>query len=78
MCATQLDWLVLIEIDSLEKTRIEHWGSELPVFTRKLRTWGEAGVVKTKTDTTPKLYDRGVTCMFVGYAINHGVGVYRM
>jgi hypothetical protein len=45
---------------------------------KPLRTFGEAGTVKIKTDTTQKLHDRGVQCMFVGYAENHKGDVYRM
>ena len=40
--------------------------------------WGEAGTVKVKTKTTPKLFDRGVHCMMVGYALNHAGDTYRM
>ena len=43
-----------------------------------MRTWGEAGTVKIKTDTTPKLGARGTQCMFVGYATKSGPDVYRM
>ena len=43
-----------------------------------LRTIGEAGTVKITNDTTPKLQDRGVHCILVGYAINHPEGCYRM
>ena len=32
---------------------------------------GEAGTVKFKMDTTPKLEDRGVHCIFVGYSLTH-------
>ena len=78
MCGTKLDWLVLIKIEGVEKTRIDYWGINLPIFSKELRTWGEAGVVKTTTDTTSKLYDRGVTCMMFGYTIDHGIGVYRI
>jgi hypothetical protein len=34
--------------------------------------------VKVKTKTTPKLADRGVHCMFIGYVDDHGGDVYRM
>ena len=78
MCAMQLDQLTIIEIDGVEKTRIEHWGADLPKFTKDLRTWGESGVVTVKTIATPKVCDRGVTCILAGYAINHASGVYRM
>eukprot|EP00957_Ditylum_brightwellii_P149106 11353963-Ditylum_brightwellii.AAC.1 len=70
-CATMLDWLVVRIIQGKQKTRVEHWNGVLPNWARALRTWGEAGVVKTKTKTTPKLKQRGVTCMLVGYAVNH-------
>jgi len=43
-----------------------------------LRKWGEAGTVKLKTKTTPKLGDRGATCMMVGYAGNHAGDCYEM
>ena len=77
-CATMLDWLMLITLDDVTKTRVEHWNGELPRWSQALRTWGEAGVVKTKTKTTPKMNQRGITCMMVGYAVNHSDGVYRM
>ena len=77
-CATMIDWLSVVEIKGRVATRIEHWGGELPKFTAALRTWGEAGVVKVKTKTSPKMVNRGTTCMFVGYAVNHSDGVYRI
>jgi hypothetical protein len=46
-------------------------GSDLPKFTKHLRTWGEAGVVKTRSLAMPKVADHGVPCMFVGYSKNH-------
>ena len=76
--ATKLDGLIPITIDGVTKTRVEHWSGKLPRYANHLRTWGEAGVVKTKTDTTPKLNDRGEKCMFVGYADNHDGDCYEM
>jgi hypothetical protein len=32
---------------------------------------GESGTVKAKTDTTPKIVDRGIQCIFVGYSKDH-------
>ena len=77
---TQLDWLAVIEIDGVNKTRYKHWSQSDndPKFAKHLRTWGEAGTVKTRKVTTSKLEDRGTTCMLVGYALNHDAGVYRM
>ena len=31
----------------------------------------EAGTVKIKMDTTPKLEDQGEHCIFVGYSLTH-------
>ena len=76
--ATLLDSLVIIELDEKKATRIEHWGKPIPAFAYALRTWGEAGVVKTKSKRTAKLDDRGVTCMMVGYSTMHAINVYRM
>jgi hypothetical protein len=43
-----------------------------------LRKWGEAGVVKLRTSTTPKIYDHGKVCMSVGYRPNYVGGTFRM
>ena len=47
---TQLDWLAVIEIDGVYKTRYRHWkdSDNDPKFAKYLRTWGEAGTVKDK------------------------------
>ena len=76
--ATLLDGLVVTAIEGIKLTRVEHWGGSLPRWVGYLRTWGEAGVVKLKTKTSAKLVQNGVTCMFVGYALNHEGNVYRM
>ena len=47
-------------------------------FTKYLKNWGEAETVKTRTHTTPKMYDRGITCMVVSYAKQHAGDTYRM
>jgi hypothetical protein len=76
MTMTKLDWLKLITINKVKKTRIEHYGLPLPNFTKYLRNWGEAGIIKTGKDG--KIGHRGVTGMFVGYASNHESDCYRM
>ena len=59
--ATYLDGLKVIEINGEKKTWYEHWCSKLPRFVYHLRTWGEAGTVKTITGKVSKVLDRG-TC----------------
>ena len=77
-CATMLDGLVLKELDGVTCPRVEHWCGHLPAWAKAVRTWGEAGVVTLKSKTSPKLANKGLTCMFVGYATGHADGVYRM
>jgi hypothetical protein len=77
--AAKLDSLVVIKRQGMEKTRYEIFYQGIkPKWAAHLRTWGEAGVVKLKTLATTKLEDRGVTCMFVGYAEDHSSDCYRM
>jgi hypothetical protein len=75
---THTDGLVIATINGTIQTRYEHFGVPLPNFASFLREWGEAGTVTTKTKTTPKLHDRGVICMFVGYSPTHSGDTYRM
>jgi hypothetical protein len=76
--ASLLNALLIVEIDGEQRSRVEHWGGQKPKYAANLRTWGEAGTVKVKTNTTPKLADQGVQCMMVGYAKDHKGNVYRM
>jgi hypothetical protein len=39
MTMTKLDWLKLITINKVKKTRIEHYGPPLPNLSQYLRTW---------------------------------------
>jgi hypothetical protein len=75
MTMTKLDWLKLIIINKVKKTRIEHYGLPLHNFTQYLCTWGEAGIIRTGKDG--KIGDRRVRGMFVGYASNHKGNCYR-
>ncbi len=72
MTMTKLDWLKLIQINKVKKTRMDHYGLPLPKFTQYLRTWGEAGIIKTGKDG--KTGDQGVTGMFMGSTSNHKRG----
>lgn len=76
--ATLLDGLVVVTIVGMTQTRIEHWSGKKPSYAENLRTWGKAGTVKLKMIGTPKIADRGVQCMFVGYALEHAGDVYHM
>ena len=73
---TQLDWLQSVTIGDVTKTRVEHYGMQVPKFAKYLRTWGEAGTVKS--GKVGKLGNRGITMMMVGYANYHEGDVYRM
>jgi hypothetical protein len=76
--ATDLDDLAMFEIKEKRATRYEDMIRKNPEWAGHLKKFGETGTFKTKTDTVPKLHDKGVPCMFVGYAENHKGGVYRM
>jgi hypothetical protein len=51
-----------------------------PPYARKLKTFGEIGIVSYYKDKKlgGKLDDRGRPCMMVGYAKDHSDDVYRM
>ena len=66
--ATKLDGLISVKTDGVTKLRVEHWSGTAPGFAKRLRKWGEAGVVKAKIKPTLKLQERGITCMLVGCA----------
>lgn len=76
--ATVLDGLMVVTVNGVTKTRFEHFYHALPTFANYLHAWGEAGVVKIRSYTTPKVDDRGVPCIMVGYAKNHPGDTFRM
>ena len=65
-CATQLDGLAMVEIKGKLATHDMHMFDANTTWSKKLRVWGEAGVVAESKDS--KTGDRGATMMFVGYA----------
>jgi hypothetical protein len=75
---TYLDSLVVTTVETKKATRHEHFYGKNPKWMKFLRTWGEAGTVKVKTKTMPRLADRGVHCMFTGYADDQEGDVYHM
>ena len=76
--ATLLDGLTPITLGNTTATRYEHAFGATPAFAQHLRVWGEAGVVTIKSKIHAKLQDKGITCIFVGYAKNHAGAVYEM
>jgi hypothetical protein len=76
--STYSDGLILTTVNGVTKTSFEHWENCLPRFVQCLRKWGEAGVVKLRSSTTPKIIDCGKICMFVGYSPNHAADTLRM
>jgi hypothetical protein len=76
--STYLDGLILTTVNGVTKTRFEHSENCLPRFVQCSRKWGEAGVVKLRSSTTPKIFDRGKGCMFVWYSPNHAADTLRM
>jgi hypothetical protein len=76
--ATNLDGLAVIVIAGKTATRYEHWCGRMPKWVKHLRTWGKSGTVKIKSDTTPKIADRGIQCMFVGHSADHDGDCYEM
>ena len=50
------------------ETRYEHFFVTNSAFsTNHLYLWGAAGTVKLKTSVSPKMKEKGVVCMFIGY-----------
>jgi hypothetical protein len=42
-----------------------------PELPSSLRSFGKMGLVTNKSDFQGKLSNRGTTCMFVGYSVDH-------
>ena len=74
--ATHLNNLMPVTIDGVTKTRWEWADYGVPKWTKNLRTFGKAGIVKD--GKKGKVLDRGITMMFVGYSENHAEMVFRM
>ena len=53
--ATLLDGLNQVELKGVTKSRFEHFHGKNPKFVEHLRTWGETGMVKTKTKRSSKM-----------------------
>ncbi len=74
-----LDGLTVATVDGkMLATRYVLWAGENPKFAGHLRTWGEAGSIKTRVRGMPKIADRGTQCMMVGYSSDHAGDCYQM
>jgi hypothetical protein len=76
--ATYLDGLMLVKVQGKEATHYIHFFGANPKLADHLRTWGEAGTVKKKVKATPKIANRGVQRIFIGYTIDHTQDTYWM
>ena len=65
VCATQLDGLIMIEINGKYTMHHTHMFGVNPKWTRNLCIWEEAGVRTVGKDC--KTGDKGATMMLVGY-----------
>lgn len=74
--ATYLDGLRVVTVNGVTATRDTHVFGSNPKWSTKLRTFGEAGVVKEGKDA--KTGNRGTPMMFVGYPANSESDCYRM
>ena len=75
--ATLLD-NVLIDREG-EKSAHELFYGTLPKFVNHLKIFGEVGIVKNlNTKMMPKLNNKGVECIFVGYGEDHSGDMFRM
>jgi hypothetical protein len=76
--ATLFDGLTPITIKGMTARRYVHLFGKNPAFVKYLQTWGEAGTVTLKEKMDPKEKNKGVMCMFVGYAEEHPGDCYEM
>eukprot|EP00957_Ditylum_brightwellii_P201230 15324682-Ditylum_brightwellii.AAC.2 len=73
-----LEGTVVVVVDDIKHTQYEHFCGKLPKFLKFLKQWGEAGTVKVRIRSTPKLNNRRFTCMMVGYATKQEANCYEM
>ena len=73
-----INGLIVIDIFGNQATRYEHSCRRNLFFATKIRSWGEAGVVNTRSWSTTKITERVTVCMMVGYNQGTGVDGYRI
>ena len=50
----------------------------MPEYIKKLRIYGELGILKKNKKTFAKLENKGQSCMFTGYCDSHAADTYRL
>jgi hypothetical protein len=71
--ATQLDGIVVIDINGRLATHDVHMIGVNPKWTRNLRVWGQVKVITVGKDS--KTSDKGATMIFVVYGEHESVSV---
>ena len=72
--ATHLDNVIVRK----DNTKYYRFHKKHPKIWKELRAFGEIVVMKNVTGFQSKLQNKGVTCMFLGYELNHPIGAYRL
>jgi hypothetical protein len=72
--ATYLNNLMPVTIGGVTQTLWEHAGYKVPKWTKTLRMFGEAGIVKDGKKGNG--LNRGLTMMFVGYSEDYAKNVF--
>ena len=62
------------------KSFYDRLGTEQPRFILNMRQFGEVGIVLNQKirNISSKMDNKGLTCIFTGYSLQHRTGVYRM
>ena len=76
--ATKLDGLCAVNVDGKMATRYVHQMGANPGWVKNFHTWGEAGTVSLKEGKHPKMKNKGIKMMFVGYPDNHPADCFTM
>ena len=74
---TATDLINISATPKRDELRCELWNGKIPNYAKHLKRFGEIGVVK-KGGLQSKLENKGIDCLFVGYADDHSGEVKRM
>jgi hypothetical protein len=67
--ATELDSLVIIEVNGVNKMRFKHYAKKIPHWVKFMRTVDKAGTVRTGNNGN--VGNHGGIMVFLGYADKH-------